>query len=185
MASIFDEIFQPSGDAPVNSLFSSNNKFKSAKFAESLPSVEPSDNGNNDKQRTVDIPAEVKPKKKAKKRSAAEQAAPQQAIEAGHKRKKATASRHIDNNTASESHIKQDTPAPAKEPRLKKRKRQDAQLNDVAQPSLAAVNNMVDEVKEVSDAGAHEAATQVYIASQGFLPCTLLHVSTWIVYFRG
>lgn len=179
MASIFDGIFQLSGDAPINSLFSSNNKFKTAKSAESLPSVKPSSSGNNDKQRTVDIPAEVKPKKKAKKRLVAEQAAPQQAIEAGHKRKRATASSHIvKNSTASESHIKQDTPAPAEEPRLKKRKRQDAQLPDMAQPRLAAVNNMVDDVKEVSDAGAHEAATQVYIASQGFLPCTLHHVST-------
>lgn len=174
MASIFDGIFQLSGDAPVNSLFSSNNKFKSAKFAESLPSAEPSDKGNNDKQRIgVDIPAPVKPKKKAKKRTAAEQAAPQQVIEAGHKRSKTTASSHTDQNTASESHTKQDTLAPAEAPQRKKRKRQDAELKDVVQPSLAALNNMIGDVKEVADAGVHETATQVCIASQRFIPFTL------------
>lgn len=175
MASIFDGIFQLSRDAPVNSLFSSNNKFKSAKLAERLPSVEPSDKDNNDQRR---IPAPSKPKKTAKKRTAAEQAVPQQAIEASHKRSKATASSYTDQNTVSESHTRQDTPAPAEAPKLKKRKRQDAQPNDVVQPSLAALENVANVVKEASDAGVHETATQVHIASQGFVLFTLLHRST-------
>lgn len=175
MTSFFDEIFQLSGDAPVNPLFSSNNKFRSAKVAESLTSVKPPVKGDHCGQRTADIPAPVKDKKAGRKRKAAEPAAPQQATETGHKRSKMVASSHTKQNlSTSETQSNQDTPTPPPQPQLGKRKRQNVNPNNVIQPSLAAVTNTIDDVKAMSEdapAAVHETATQVHIASKELVFC--------------
>ena len=162
MASFFDEIFQLSGDAPVNPLFTRNNKYKSAKVALSLAS------GDSYDQRTADVPAPVKEKKAGKKRKAAELAAQQQATETGHNRSKVVASTHItQKHSASDTHSKLDAPAPAQQPQQGKRKRQDTKSIDKVQTSPAVLNNTVDRVKELPDdasAAVHETATQVHTA---------------------
>ena len=168
MASFFDEIFPLSGVAPVNPLFSSNNKFKSAKVAESLVRVKPAIKGDGCNQCTADIPAPVKDESTGKKRKAAEPAATQQATKTGHKQSKVAASTHItQKHSASESQSKQDTPAPAQQPQLGKRKRQDVKPIDMVQASLAVLSNTAGDVEEVSDdasAAIHETATQVHTA---------------------
>ena len=159
MASFFDEIFQLSGDAPVNPLFTRNNKYKSAKVALSLAS------GDGCDQRTADVPAPVKDKKAGKKRKAAELAAQQEATDTGHK---VVASTHIiQKHSASDTQSKLDAPAPAQQPQLGKRKRQDIKSIDKVQTSPAVLNNTVDRVKELPDdasAAVHETATQVHTA---------------------
>ena len=166
MASVFDEIFSLSGDAPVNPLFSSNNKFKSAKAAEILASVQPAVKGDVCVQRTADIPAPVKDKKTGRKRKAAEPAAPQQATESSHKHTKVVAPSHTKHKlSASKNQAKQDAPDHAQ---LGKRKRQGVRSSDMVQPSHAVQSN-TDDVNEVSDdasAAVYEAATQVHTASQ-------------------
>lgn len=165
MASLFDNIFEVPGDAPVNPLFSSNNKFKSAKVAGSL---KPAVKTDGDTQHTADRAAPAKVKKTGKKRKAAELTAPQHFTETGHKHTKVVASTHIKHKpSAPEIQSKQDIPAPALEAHLTKRKRQDVKPSKVVQASLAAVNNTFDDPEEESDddsAVVLETATQVQTA---------------------
>lgn len=166
MASLFDGIFQVSGKVPVNYLFSSNNKFKSAKAAEAVASMDPAAIGNGGDHSTADMPASAKASKKAV-RKAAGPAEPQQASVKGHKRPKAVASSHTKRESdAQELHSNQNTPNPVKEPRLKKRKRLEVKSNGPVEPSPADVDESFRDMSEVTvDASAvHEAAAQVHIA---------------------
>lgn len=176
MASLFDEIFNLPGDAFVNPLFSSNNKFKSAKVAESLASLKPAVKADGEDQDAVDIPAPVKVKKTSNKRKVAEPTAPQHSTETGHKRSKVASSSHTKHKPSAPGiQSKQDTPAPAQEAHLRKRKRQDVKPSQAAQPSLAAVNSTVDDHEEVSEdasAAAHETATQVHYTMRACTFCS-------------
>ena len=169
MASLFDGIFQHSGDALINPLFSSSSKFKTAKVANAVTSVAPAAMISAGDQSTADRSASAKVKKTAKKRKAAEPAEPQQATEAGHKRSKVVASSSTKHkSSAQELQAKQEREAPAKEPQLRKRKRQDVKVTAVVKPGLAAVDNAVNDIKEISNdasAAVDETAVQVHNAS--------------------
>ena len=160
MTCLFDGIFQLSGDLPVNSLFSSKNKFKSAK----VPSVEPAATGGGGDHTTVDAPAADKVTKTAKRKAA--EPAEKQASDTGPKRNKEAASSTKQTSDAQKLQSKHDKPESVKEPRLGKRKRLEAKSIVVVEASPAEANETHDDrLQETADASAiHEAAVQVHIA---------------------
>lgn len=164
MTSLFDGIFQLSEALPVNPLFSSSNKFKSAKVA----SVGPADI-NGGENTTADAPAAGKATKTAKRKAA--QPAEKQASHTKHKRSKTVASSRSKHNPEAQGlPSKHDKAEPTKEPRPGKRKRLEAKSIVAVEASPAAVNEKRTEVLQetVDDSAIHQAAVQVQIA----LSCT-------------
>lgn len=156
MTSLFDGIFQLSDDLPVNSLFSSSNRFKSAKVASvGLAAID-------GEHITAEPPATGKATKTAKRKAA--EPAEKQASDTGHKA--AASSRSNQKSEAHELSSKHDKPDSAKEPRPGKRRRLEAKSNVAVEASPAAANETHDEnLQEIVDVSAiHQAAVQVQIA---------------------
>ena len=125
MASLFDGIFQASGDMPVNSLFSSSNKFKTVRPAETLAAEAPAAQSNVEKQAKPASTISAKNVSKGSKRKAAAAAEPQ--LNTTHKRSKVAASHSpLHDNKGSKRQQQKTATAAAEEPHSKKRKKPEA-----------------------------------------------------------
>lgn len=167
MASLFDSIFQTSGDEPANSLFSSSNKFKTARTAEGpVAEVTASQSDATTQALTASV-SSAKHTGKGNKRKAAT-AEPHRA-EAAHKRPKAVCSDSSSNgNKGSKQKLQKPDTAAAGEPRPKKRKRSEvsASIDCRAIPAAADPSNVISNVQEApADALAADEATVKVIAA--------------------